>query len=350
MGMRNLLKYEGIAGACTVLCDAEMRPVQIWFEPFSETSCSLMPGETTSAIVRKDVPHQGGTFLEGETGQQLFLGHKRDLDLVEGQRCKVSCVASARNGKLARVRLIKKDDWARVSAYDAWLTGLVEDSHVDTIDTTDAHRRIDEVLEDLSSMISVLPGGGRLTITPTPALVAVDVDTAGRRDRGDHHQRAHRINLDAVQQIARDIALRDLGGTFVLDCLAPISKANGLRLRDSFVSTFRTVSRRKVDALPPSKLGLMEIAIAWGAQPLHERLLETPATHSAAFALWRALRNLEKEAIARSADQLSLQLPKPLFALFQVRQHDYMQRIESRFGARIEVVPSEKTNADVRSR
>jgi len=73
MGMRNLLKYEGIAGACTVLCDAEMRPVQIWFEPFSETSCNLMPGETTSAIVRKIVSHQGGTFLDGETANNSSL-------------------------------------------------------------------------------------------------------------------------------------------------------------------------------------------------------------------------------------------------------------------------------------
>ncbi|MEO1407609.1 MAG: ribonuclease E/G, partial [Pseudomonadota bacterium] len=327
----HVLSYDGLAGICHVACDEAGQPTQIYYAS-TTTVAGAFPGQKCEAIVRGVAPGQGGLFLESETGEDLFLSNARSTKLLEGQRCQVLCIASARRGKIARVRLSRDDDAAFPSARDAWIAGVMGGDDVRLIDTSDAHIQIDEILEALCTLTTTLPSGGRLTISPTEALVAVDIDTAGRKARGNRVETAHSINLEAAAELARQIAVRDLGGAVVLDCLAPLSKARGQTLRSVFLNTFSSVSNRTVDALAPSKFGLMEIAIAWGRQPIHERLLDQNGQILPDTELWRGLRLLECEAAQRRTDRLVLEFPKDAFDLFQIKRADYMQRIQARFG------------------
>ncbi|MEM9668623.1 MAG: ribonuclease E/G [Pseudomonadota bacterium] len=347
---KSLLKYDGLAGQCLVACTADGQSAQLLLRPYSKSDTELLPGQGTAAVVRSVAHDQGGYFLEAASGQPLFLSITDSRDLLEGQRCEVVCVASARFGKSARVRIAPEGKDLTSSAVSAWIAQLFGESIPEPHDDSESHLQIDQFIDELSANSVTLQNGGRITIEQTRALTAVDVDTVGRADRtGSRAERAHRINLDATAELARQIALRDLGGTIVLDCLSPISKARGKALQTVFLAAFKALSNRRVRALRPSDFGLIEIAVAWGMAPFHDRFLDEFGRPNGHLQLWQALRQLESEAMIRTGDQLVLELTSDTIALFDAKRSDYMQRIQSRFGGRIEVEPSRTGKTEVRS-
>ena len=96
-----------------------------------------------------------------------------------------------------------------------------------------------------------LAGGGALTIEPTAALTAIDVDGGGRR--------ALEVDLEAAGEVARQLRLRQLGGTIVVDFVDLAGKRDRARL----FSAMRVALARDpvvVQAFPMSALGLIEIS------------------------------------------------------------------------------------------
>lgn len=133
-----------------------------------------------------------------------------------------------------------------------------------------------------------LPGGGRLTIHPTPALTALDVD-AGSHVAGDAGA-AHRLNLAAVAEAARQIRLRELAGAILLDIA-------GLPVRKREALSAPLAAALAEDPLQPrllglTRLGLFEIQRPRIHPPLHE-VLAGPLTPGLA-----ALRRAAREAAA----------------------------------------------------
>lgn len=117
-----------------------------------------------------------------------------------------------------------------------------------------------------------LPGGGRLTLSITPALVALDVDLAGAADPAA-------VNLAALDAAARQIRLRGLGGQILIDFI----RVGGRLEREKLLDQCRT--RFAQDPEPVTlhgwtRGGLLELGRARGRRPLHE-MLETicPACH-----------------------------------------------------------------------
>lgn len=138
----------------------------------------------------------------------------------------------------------------------------------------------EELLDDLAGSEVAMPGGGRLLVHPTPALVALDLDAgaaAGARDP-DAQRRA---NLGALPEIARQIALRDLAGPILLDFagLKPAARqalAEPLRLA--------LAADPLVRLLGLTHLGLAEMVRTRIHPPLHETLgwPPSPLTHGLA--------------------------------------------------------------------
>ena len=79
------------------------------------------------------------------------------------------------------------------------------------------HYGIEAEIEKLHSRHVPLPLGGSLVIDPTEALVAIDVNSGKYRAAGDAEETAYRINLEAAEEIARQLRLRDLGGLIICD-------------------------------------------------------------------------------------------------------------------------------------
>lgn len=76
---------------------------------------------------------------------------------------------------------------------------------------------IEEEIERINSRHVPLPLGGSLVIEPTEAMVAIDVNSGRFRDVDDAEKSAYQINLQAAEEIARQLRLRDLGGLIVCD-------------------------------------------------------------------------------------------------------------------------------------
>lgn len=109
-----------------------------------------------------------------------------------------------------------------------------------------------------------LAKGGRLRIEPTAACVAIDVDGGGRA--------ALETDLDAAAEIARQVRLRNLGGTIVVDFVDLPQRGDQRRLEDAVKRAFRRDPLPvEVHALPA--LGLIVVARARRGEPLAARLL-----------------------------------------------------------------------------
>jgi Ribonuclease G/E len=154
-----------------------------------------------------------------------------------------------------------------------------------------ARDAFDEELEGAFDLLAgdtvPLPGGARLTIHPTPALTAMDVD-AGAQAGGDAAS-AMRVNRAAVAEAARQIRLRNLAGAILLDVAGLAAKR-----REALAEPLATALRD--DPLRPrllglTRLGLFEIQRTRIHPPLHEvlGLPPSPLTHGLA-ALRRAMR------------------------------------------------------------
>ncbi len=98
--------------------------------------------------------------------------------------------------------------------------------------------KLDAVIEDALSRTAPIPGGGVLTIEPTAALVAIDVDAGGRGGSGDPERFALDLNIAAAQEAARQMRLRNLGGIIAIDFVSMRAKSHRAQLeaavRDAF--------------------------------------------------------------------------------------------------------------------
>jgi Ribonuclease G/E len=134
-----------------------------------------------------------------------------------------------------------------------------------------------------------LPGGGRLTVYPTPALTALDVDAGGQV--GGDAEAVMRLNRTAVAEAARQIRLRELAGAILLDVA-------GLAVKRREALAEPLAAALAADPLKPrllglTRLGLFEIQRQRVHPPLHEVLgwPLSPLTHGLA-ALRRAAREV----------------------------------------------------------
>ena len=127
---------------------------------------------------------------------------------------------------------------------------------------------VEDAFVALASPEVALPGGGRLTIHPTPALVAIDIDAGAAA--GGRGAAAHRaLNAQALEEAARQIRLRHLAGAILID-MAGMSVARRKDLLPGFAAVARRDPLLRVVGL--TGLGLLELQRRRIHVPLHEVL------------------------------------------------------------------------------
>lgn len=120
------------------------------------------------------------------------------------------------------------------------------------------HYAIDEQLKNVFQREVKLPGGGAIVIDETEALIAIDVNSGHGRKLADQPEFVLKTNLEAAEEIARQLRLRNVGGLVVLDFIDMRTAAD----RDELFRHMRKLlkeDRAKTQLLPLSKLGLMEM-------------------------------------------------------------------------------------------
>jgi len=103
-----------------------------------------------------------------------------------------------------------------------------------------------------------LPSGGRLIIEQTEALVAIDVNSGKSRSARDAETNALETNLEAVDEICRQLRLRDLGGLVISDLIDMRPAANRKRVEQRFRDRLKR-DRAKSTILPISEFGILEM-------------------------------------------------------------------------------------------
>ena len=206
--------------------------------------------------------------------------------------------------------------------------------------------QIEHQIESAYSRQVTLPSGGAIVIDHTEALVSVDVNS-GRATKGaDIEETAFKTNLEAADETARQLRLRDLGGLIVIDFIDMESTRNQRevenRLRDAL-----HFDRARVQTGKISRFGLLELS----RQRLRPTLAETSyipcprcngtghirSTESSALHI---LRILEEEAMKENTGALHCQMPVDVATFLLNEKRADIAKIEMRHKVNLVLIPN----------
>jgi ribonuclease E len=206
--------------------------------------------------------------------------------------------------------------------------------------------QIEHQIETAFSREVGLPSGGAIVIDHTEALVSVDVNSARSTRGSDIEDTAFRTNLEAADEVARQLRLRDLGGLVVIDFIDMESSRNQRevenRLRDAL-----HYDRARVQTGKISRFGLLELS----RQRLQPSLGETshipcPRCHGTGHirgtesSALHILRILQEEAMKENSAAIRAQVPVDVATFLLNEKRAEIHSIESRFKVDIVLIPN----------
>jgi ribonuclease E len=206
--------------------------------------------------------------------------------------------------------------------------------------------QIEHQIETAYGRTVPLPSGGSIVIDHTEALVSVDVNSARATKGGDIETTAFNTNLEAAEEIARQLRLRDLGGLIVIDFIDMESAKNQRevenRLRDAL-----KYDRARVQLGKISRFGLMELS----RQRLRPALAESayipcPRCHGIGHirgtesTALHILRIVQEEAMKDNTAQVVAQVPVDVATFLLNEKRNDVLSIESRFKVNVLLVPN----------
>ena len=113
-------------------------------------------------------------------------------------------------------------------------------------------------IESIFRRVVPLPGGGYVSVDETEALVAIDVNSGKNRAGKDHPETILNTNLEAAEEVARQLRLRNIGGLLVIDFIDMRSRADQQTVYKAF-RTHLQHDKARTRVLPISSLGLVEM-------------------------------------------------------------------------------------------
>ena len=230
--------------------------------------------------------------------------------------------------------------------------GTVMPDHVDRIkryhDDVPLFSRfqIEHQIESAHARQVNLPSGGAIVIDHTEALTAIDINSARSTRGGDIETTAYNTNLEAADEIARQLRLRDLGGLIVIDFIDMESSKNQRdvenRLRDAL-----HFDRARIQTAKISRFGLLELSRQRLAPSLEESNHTTcprcngighiRGTESSALNI---LRIIQEEAMKDSSAAIHAQVPVDVATFLLNEKRNDIHRIESRFKVGVTIIPN----------
>ncbi|WP_374353784.1 ribonuclease E/G, partial [Chitinimonas sp.] len=206
--------------------------------------------------------------------------------------------------------------------------------------------QIEHQIETAFSREVGLPSGGAIVIDHTEALVSVDVNSARATKGGDIEETATRTNLEAADEIARQLRLRDLGGLIVVDFI-DMEKAGNQREVENRLRDALRHDRARVQTGKISRFGLMELS----RQRLQPSLGETahqpcPRCHGTGFirgtesSALHILRIIQEEAMKENTGAIHAQVPVDVATFLLNEKRAEIFSIESRLKVGVVLIPN----------
>ena len=203
-------------------------------------------------------------------------------------------------------------------------------------------------LDALYSPTVTLPSGGYIVMNQTEALVSVDINSGKATREHNIEDTALKTNLEACDEIARQLRLRDLAGLVVIDFIDMEENRNNRaverRLKDALKN-----DRARIQVGRISHFGLMEMS----RQRLRPGLLEgssRPCPHCEGRGIVRSisscglsvLRAIEEHLISRKAEHLTVKCTREVAFYVLNEKRDNLLAIEQNYGISVFIVPSDE--------
>ncbi len=191
-----------------------------------------------------------------------------------------------------------------------------------------------------------LPAGGSIVIDPTEALVSIDINSSRATKGTDIEDTAFNTNLEAADEIARQLRLRDMGGLVVIDFIDMLSNKHQREVETRLKKALE-MDRARVQVGRISRFGLMEMS----RQRLRPSLEETSGhvcprcngtgvirdIQSTGLSI---LRLIEEEAAKENTGQVRAIVPVSVASFLLNEKRKLIDAIESRHGNRVVVLPN----------
>ncbi|GLT17973.1 ribonuclease E [Vibrio zhanjiangensis] len=231
------------------------------------------------------------------------------------------------------IRLVRPDFENRVRKYDLEIPLF-------------SHYQIESQIESAFQREVRLPSGGSIVIDPTEALTSIDINSARATKGGDIEETALNTNLEAAEEIARQLRLRDLGGLVVIDFIdmTPVRHQREVenRLRDSV-----RLDRARVQIGRISRFGLLEMSrqrlspsLAEASHHICPRCTGTGVVRDNESLALSVLRLIEEEALKDNTAQVLAVVPVPIASYLLNEKRRSINHIERIQEVKITVVPN----------
>ncbi|MFB9885564.1 ribonuclease E [Balneatrix alpica] len=191
-----------------------------------------------------------------------------------------------------------------------------------------------------------LPSGGSIVIDPTEALVSIDINSSRATKGGDIEETALQTNLEAADEIARQLRLRDIGGLVVIDFIDMTPIRNQREVENRLKEALK-LDRARVQIGRISRFGLLEMS----RQRLRPSLGETtamtcPRCHGqgsirdvGSLAL-SIMRLIEEEALKERTAQIRALVPVSVASFLLNEKRSNISKLEQQQGVKVIIVPN----------
>ncbi|MBO9490765.1 ribonuclease E [Endozoicomonas sp. G2_1] len=208
------------------------------------------------------------------------------------------------------------------------------------------HYQIETQIESAFQREVRLPSGGSIVIDPTEAMTSIDINSARATKGGDIEETAFNTNLEAADEIARQLRLRDLGGLVVIDFIdmTPVRHQREVenRMRDAVRQDRARIQLGKI-----SRFGLLEMSrqrlrpsIGETSQNVCPRCNGTGHVRGIESLALSVLRLMEEEAIKDNTTQVQAQVPVPVATYLLNEKRRSVMHIEKHHKVHVLIIPN----------
>lgn len=318
------------------LLDAEGRPFRIDIERWTERGKRARLDDIWWGRVKARLPGNRGWFVDVGLERDGVVEPTRAASVVEGALLAFRVKSEAWADKGCVLSLADMSPSVTPPSAPALHQEAAEDSflrNVDVIETLEglpARREIEAAIDQASSAVVQLPGGGDISIETTRGLSAVDVDSGARVGERDANAFALNLNLAAAHEIARQVSLRGIAGLLAIDFLRMEQRRDQRAVVEQLRQALAGHLGRASEVLELSALGVCEAAIARRARPLADALA-APADEREAL---DALRELESVGTSARTGRIHARISTGAHAWLERGVIDWQPALADRIGAR----------------
>lgn len=191
-----------------------------------------------------------------------------------------------------------------------------------------------------------LPSGGALVIDRTEALVAIDINSAKSTSGQDIETTAYHTNLEAADEIARQLRLRDLGGLVVIDFIDMNAQKHQREVENRLKEALKA-DRARIQVGRISRFGLLEmsrqrlrLSLGETAQEVCPRCEGRGTVRNIPSQALSIIRLIEEEALKDKTGEIHVQVPVDLASYMVNEKRDMIQDIQERHQIKVVIIPN----------